>query len=114
MPRPGRDAPGSVDQVSDPTEVIDNPGESRFELRQDGHLAELVYRLRGDRLVLIHTEVPPELEGRGLGGKLVTAAIARATRDNLTLVPLCPFANSWLTRHPEAASHTPIDWSSHP
>jgi predicted GNAT family acetyltransferase len=98
--------------VSDSAEVIDNADASRFELREDGWLAELVYRVRGGRLVLIHTEVPLELEGRGIGGRLVTAAVDRAAREGLTLVPLCPFARGWLERHPEAASRAVIDWGS--
>jgi predicted GNAT family acetyltransferase len=98
--------------VSDSAEVIDNADASRFELRVDGWLAELVYRVRGGRLVLIHTEVPLELEGRGIGGRLVTAAVDRAAREGLTLVPLCPFARGWLERHPEAASRAVIDWGS--
>jgi uncharacterized protein len=97
--------------VSDPAElVVDNAGESRLEFRADGYLAELVYRRHGKRLVLIHTEVPPGLEGRGIGGALVTAAIDLAVRDGLTLVPLCPFARGWLERHPDAASKAVIDW----
>jgi uncharacterized protein len=100
------------EQVSDSADVIDNTDASRFELRADGQLAELVYRIRGDRLVLVHTEVPVELEGRGIGGRLVTAALDRAAREGLTLVPLCPFARGWLERHPEAASKVVIEWGS--
>jgi uncharacterized protein len=100
------------EQVSDSAAVIDNTDASRFELRAAGWLAELVYRIRGDRLVLVHTEVPVELEGRGMGGRLVTAAVDRAAREELTLVPLCPFARGWLERHPEAASKAVIDWGS--
>jgi uncharacterized protein len=96
--------------VSDSADVIDNTDASRFELRADGWVAELVYQIRGDRLVLIHTEVPLELEGRGIGGRLVTAAVDRAAREGLTLVPLCPFARGWLERHPDAASRAAIDW----
>lgn len=91
-------------------EVTDNQAESRFELQADGSLAELVYRRNGKRLVLIHTEVPPELEGRGYGGRLVAAAIDRASREGLTLVPLCPFASGWLERHPDRAARAVIDW----
>jgi predicted GNAT family acetyltransferase len=98
------------EQVSDSADVIDNAGESRFEWRADGRLAQLVYRRRADRLVLVHTGVPPELERRGLGGRLVSAAIDRAAREGLTLVPSCPFARGWLERHPEAASRVRIDW----
>ena len=39
-----------------------------------------------------------------------TAIIDQATREGLTLVPLCPFARGWLERHPEAASKAVIDW----
>jgi uncharacterized protein len=97
--------------VSDSAEVVDNPGESRFEFRSDGWLSELDYHRRGHRLVLIHTEVPIQLEGQGIGGRLVTAAIDLAAREGLTLVPLCPFARSWLERHPDQASRVTIDWT---
>ena len=100
------------EQVSDSADVIDNTDASRFELRADGRLAELVYRIRGDRLVLVHTEVPVELEGHGIGGRLVTAAVDRAAHEGLTLVPLCPFARGWLERHPETASKAVIDWGN--
>ena len=35
------------EQVSDSADVIDNTDASRFELRADGWLAELFYRIRG-------------------------------------------------------------------
>jgi uncharacterized protein len=92
--------------------VTDNQERSRFELSADGHLAELVYRRHGDRLVLIHTEVPEELGGRGIGGKLVTAAIDEAAAEGLTVVPLCPFARSWMERHPDAAARVTVDWEA--
>jgi predicted GNAT family acetyltransferase len=98
--------------VSDDDAVTDNQAESRFEIRSDGHLAELIYHRHGDRLALIHTEVPEELEGRGLGGRLVTAAIDRAAREGLTIVPYCPFARGWLERHPDVADRVTIDWQA--
>ena len=108
MPR-GR--PGCDDGVvSDAPQIIDNLAGLRFELEADGHVAELTYRQNGKRLVLVHTEVPTELEGRGLGGRLVSAAVDRAAREGLTLVPLCPFARSWLKRHPDVAARATIDW----
>ena len=95
--------------VSDEDPVIDNQAESRFEIRTGGHLAELTYHRHRDRLALFHTEVPEELEHHGLGGRLVTAAIDRAAREGLTIVPFCPFARSWLQRHPDVASRVSID-----
>jgi hypothetical protein len=97
--------------VSDP-QVTDDQAGSRFELDVDGQVAMLRYRRNGGRLVLVHTEVPEQLEGRGLGGALVSAAIATAKRDGLTLVPLCPFARGWLERHPGAAGQVTIDWAA--
>jgi uncharacterized protein len=94
--------------------VVDHPQEQRFVLTQDGVVAELVYRRRGDRLILIHTEVPPELGGRGLGGLLVRAAVDEARRGGLTIVPWCPFARKWLHDHPDAAATVSIDWDSQP
>ena len=96
--------------VSDDDVVTDNQAESRFEIRTGGHLAELLYHRHRDRLTLIHTEVPEELEHHGIGGRLVTAAIDRAAREGLTLVPFCPFARSWLERHPDVAGRVTIDW----
>ncbi len=96
--------------MADTVAVLDNQDARRFEVTVDGDIAELTYRLRGGRLILIHTEVPQSLEGRGIGGKLVVASLDRARKDGLTIVPLCPFARSWLERHPDAASDIVIDW----
>ena len=100
--------------MNDAERVTDNQDESRFEVTIDGALAELVYRRRADRLVLVHTEVPDSLGGRGVGGLLVRAAVDRAARDGLTIVPLCPFARSWLERHPDVASDASVDWGPPP
>jgi predicted GNAT family acetyltransferase len=91
-------------------DVVDNPAASRFEVTIDGETAELIYRLRGKRLVLVHTGVPDALGGRGLGGQLVRAALQRAAREGLTVVPLCPYAREWLEKHPDEAAAVEIDW----
>jgi predicted GNAT family acetyltransferase len=94
--------------VNDTPQVVDDPAASRFMVESDGQVAELAYRLDGDRLVLVHTGVPAALEGRGIGSKLVAAAIAEAKHRDLTIVPLCPFVKGWLRRHPDAAATVPI------
>lgn len=99
-----------MERVNDVPQVTDNPAESRFELWNDGQLAELLYRRNGKRFVLLHTEVPEDLEGHGLAGRLVSAAVDRAAREDLTIVPLCPFARGWLERHPDVAAQAPVDW----
>lgn len=84
------------------TPIVDDPAAGRFVLREGDHLAELAYDVEGDRLTLIHTGVPDELGGRGLGGQLVRAAIDKARAEGLVIDPQCPFARDWLARHPDA------------
>jgi hypothetical protein len=94
--------------------IVDDTGNERFELARDGLVAQLWYELEGDRLILIHTEVPEQFAGHGVGGRLVGAAIDRAQRDQLTIVPWCPFARRWLRGHADAADGVTIDWSEPP
>jgi predicted GNAT family acetyltransferase len=100
--------------MSDTPRVTDNAPASQLEVTIDGYVAELVYRRRADRLVLVHTEVPDALEGHGLGGQLVAAAVSWAAAEDLTVVPLCAFARSWLSRHPDVAGTVRIDWDGPP
>ena len=98
-----------MDRVIDSSQVTHDPDNSRFEYRAGGSVAELVYRLRGERMVLLHTGVPHAMEGHGVGGRLVRAAVGYAASQGLTVVPACPFARAWLGRHPDVAAQVPID-----
>jgi len=98
--------------VTDSQAIVDNATRRRFEAVVDGQRAELVYRIEGDGLIIVHTEVPEALSGRGLGGMLVAAAVDKAAANGLTVVPVCPFAASWLRKHPDSARRVPIDWPS--
>jgi predicted GNAT family acetyltransferase len=91
--------------------VVDNASERRFETTASGYLAHLDYRRDGERLVIVHTEVPAALRDRGLGGQLVEAAVEGAVTGGLTVVPACSFARSWLHKHPELAANVKIDWA---
>ena len=86
--------------------VRDNVERSQFEIQQDGHLARLKYKRSGDVLELIHTEVPPELEGRGLGSRLAKTALEYAAHNSLRVRPTCPFVRSYIDRHQEYAALT--------
>jgi uncharacterized protein len=99
---------------SAPNDVRDDTDAGRLVIEEDGVEAELFYRERAGRLIVIHTEVPDALGGRGIGGRLVRAALARARTEALTLVPWCPFARRWLTDHPDEAEGVSIDWDTLP
>jgi len=84
--------------------VVDNPADGRYELWVgDEPAGQIVYRLREDAVALIHTEVADAFEGHGLGGKLVSGALADIRERGLRLIPICPFVRSYLERHPEQA-----------
>ena len=57
----------------DMTNPVHLPGEHRFETTVDGHAGRLDYSLSGDVMTIVHTEVDPALEGRGVAGSLVRA-----------------------------------------
>lgn len=86
--------------MSDPI-VTQNETANRFEIVVDGRNASLEYHRGRDFLTLVHTEVPAELEGRGIGGKLAKAGLEFARAENLKVVPSCPFVAAYIRRHPE-------------
>ena len=93
----------------DAPQVTHDPARGRFEYQSGGATALLAYRIRNGRMILLHTEVPAQLEGQGLGGRLVTAAVDYAAREGLAVVPFCPFAESWLDLHPDVVARVHID-----
>jgi predicted GNAT family acetyltransferase/glutaredoxin len=83
-------------------QVVDVPEKGRYELRLDGRLVGLAaYRRRDGRIAFTHTEVDEACEGRGFGTRLVRAALDDARRQELEVVPLCPFVAYVVARHPE-------------
>jgi len=89
--------------VAETSDFVVNQNEAvhRFEGAVDGHRAFLEYHLGSDSISLRHTEVPKDLEGHGIGGKLARAALEFARSANLKVVPLCPFVVAYIRRHPE-------------
>jgi predicted GNAT family acetyltransferase len=58
----------------------------------------------------VHTEIDPRFEGRGLGGKLVSAALDEARADGQIVLPFCPFVNGYIERHPQYADLVPAEY----
>lgn len=78
-----------------------NPEKSRVETYVDGRLAKIDYGLSPGKIIYIHTEVPPELSGRGIASQLAYFALEYAREAGLKVVPECRFIKSYLKRHPE-------------
>ncbi|HYI41048.1 MAG TPA: GNAT family N-acetyltransferase [Allosphingosinicella sp.] len=83
------------------SEVRNNEAEHQYELEVEGRLALAAYRLRDGRITFTHTEVPDALEGRGIGSKLIKAALDDARALGLKVVPTCPFVKRYMDKHPE-------------
>jgi uncharacterized protein len=82
-------------------EIVNNEPAHQFEADVDGHTAVLTYRHIGGSLALEHTEVPPELGGRGIASMLARAALDHARAVHLEVVPNCPYVSAYLKKHSE-------------
>lgn len=81
--------------------IVHNLAQSRFEAAVPAGLCHADYRRVGNTLHLVNTQVPRAVEGRGIGGELVQAALDYADANGLTVTPLCSFVRRYMHRHPE-------------
>ena len=83
-------------------EVQDRPAEGRFAVTVDGDDAGgAYYKRRGDLVIFDHTEVADRYEGKGVGSALARAALDAVRAAGDKVVPLCPFINGYIQRHPD-------------
>jgi predicted GNAT family acetyltransferase len=69
---------------------------------QDKKVATMTFVFAGlDKIIIDHTEVSPEFNGKGLGKKLVEKAVEVAREKKWTIIPLCPFAKKTFDRNPQ-------------
>jgi uncharacterized protein len=83
--------------------VFDNKAQQRFELAVGDAIAAAYYRVEDDRVVLVHTEVPQELSGRGIGSRLAEGVFQSLRDSGRKVATECPFMAAWAGRHPEYA-----------
>jgi uncharacterized protein len=85
----------------DKIEVKHNESARRFEADLQGSTAVLVYKMVPGRMLIQHTEVPQELEGRGIAAKMTRVALEYARSQKLEVVPACSYTASFMAKHPE-------------
>ncbi len=85
--------------------VVHAAGRDRYEARgRDGAmLGHADYSLSPGVVVLTHTEVDDDLEGEGVGSRLVAGALDDVRARGLGVVARCPFVRAYVERHPEYA-----------
>jgi hypothetical protein len=84
-----------------PDAVRNNTALNRFELDLDGKMAVAYYKLSPGVITFLHTEVPQEMSGHGIGSQLVAGALESARSQGLKVVPRCPFVSAYMAKHPE-------------
>jgi uncharacterized protein len=86
---------------NNPLQVIHNPAASRFEIQLEDSLAYLEYQISNDDMIFLHTETPPQHEGKGIGSSLARAGLEYAREHLFRVIPLCSFVDAYIIRHPE-------------
>lgn len=87
-------------------QIADRPEGQRYELTLDGRpAAHVAYRMDGAGTIdLVHTEVQPEHEGKGLASRVARFALEDARSRGLKVIPTCSYIDGWVKKHPEYAA----------
>jgi predicted GNAT family acetyltransferase len=85
------------------TDVVNNTAKHRYELAVDGHIAATYYSIADDVITFVHTEVPPELGGKGIASQLIKGALDQVRADGLKVIAQCPFVKAYIEKHPDYA-----------
>ena len=83
-------------------EVRDNPDRQRYELIVDGDIVSIAdYQRREASIVVPHVETDPDRRGQGMADRLMAGMLADLRAKGETIVPLCPFAATYIREHPD-------------
>ena len=82
------------------SDIIDNKAQHRFELEVDGHLAATYYKIDDGVITFLHTEVPPELGGKGIGSRLIKGALDQVRAKGLKVIAECQFVKGFIGKNP--------------
>lgn len=86
----------------DDYELIDNREDHQYEFHIGKLLPKIEYiKSKNGEIYLTHTEVPVQLEGKGVGSQLVEKVLKDIEQQELRLVPLCPFVAGYIQKHPD-------------
>lgn len=81
---------------------LDEKGFGHFYIVEDDQrLGEMEVSVANGTLTAYHTEVFEKAEGKGYGKQLFREMVAHARKNDLKVIPLCPFVRAQFKRHPE-------------
>ena len=81
------------------SDIVNNKAQQRYELAVEGHIAATYYKVEDKIVTFIHTEVPPELGGKGIGSKLIRGALDQVRADGLKVIAQCPFVKAFIEKN---------------
>lgn len=85
--------------------VLGEKNRGVVQLFSDGDKAgEMDIAVNGKRLIVYHTEVKTEYEGKGFAKLLLNKLVSYARENGLKIVALCPYVHAQFKRHPEKFS----------
>lgn len=61
-------------------------------------MAEMVYVMAGQQMIIDHTDVDPSLKGQGIGKQLQAELVEYVRKHQIKVIPLCPFAKATFDR----------------
>lgn len=64
-------------------------------------MGEMAVSVSGSNLTVYHTEVAAKAEGKGYAKKLLNEMVAYARKNNLKVIPLCPYVHAQFKRRPQ-------------
>ena len=86
----------------DDYELIVNEESHQYEFQIGKYVPKIEYiKTKNGEIYLTHTEVPVALEGKGVGSQLVEKVLKDIEKQELRLVPLCPFVAGYIQKHPD-------------
>ena len=88
-----------MSDVNNMSEVANNPSQHRYQLTVDGHTAATYYKIADGVITFVHTEVPTELGGKGVGSKLIRGALDQVRADGLKVVAECEFVKAFIGKN---------------
>lgn len=71
--------------------IVQDSENQRFTLDINGELAKIDYELKNGKMYLVHSEVPYNLRGQGIGKVLVEKTFEKLTEENYTAVAVCSY-----------------------
>ncbi|MEM9325378.1 MAG: GNAT family N-acetyltransferase [Bacteroidota bacterium] len=76
---------------------------------KEKEIAEMTYRRRPDKILILHTGVEREYGGRRLGYNMVVRGVEDARKGGYKIKPYCPFAKRVIEGNPDF--HDVLDYT---